>query len=178
MRHNIANGPTSPEASILACQRRHNIDSIWFRATESPMKAKVFPLINSKNFLASNRGSSHWEGLQRQFSYSLSGLPFPWQFCICVRTGHVLFAYDGPRESKNQVPRYRSQPTAQHIEEQLESQRSRCGMKKERTQHKPNILCTQKLLRIPFEKKKELIHLDILLQPNIFLSILHLNIYE
>lgn len=30
----------------------YSIDSVWFRATESPMKGNVFPLINSRNFFA------------------------------------------------------------------------------------------------------------------------------
>ena len=94
-----------------ACQRMHIIDSIWFRATESPMKANVLFLINSRNFLALNLGRSHCEGFHRQFSYSLSGLPFPWQFCICVRIGHELGEYNGPLVSYTHFPWYKSQPT-------------------------------------------------------------------
>jgi hypothetical protein len=43
----------------FTCHNMHSRDSYWFRATESPTKARVFPLINSKKALASKAGRSH-----------------------------------------------------------------------------------------------------------------------
>lgn len=89
--------------------KRQRRDSMWFLATESPMKAIVFPLTISRNPLGSNRESSHFSGFHRQFRKSLSGRPCRKQF---LESGIVLqleFVYGDPRRSGTHRPSYRSQ---------------------------------------------------------------------
>lgn len=65
---------------ILTLDKRQIKDCIWFLPTESPTKAKDFPLTMSKNWYGLKTGKSHPSGLHFHFMNSESGRPYFMQF--------------------------------------------------------------------------------------------------
>ncbi|KAH0460861.1 hypothetical protein IEQ34_008436 [Dendrobium chrysotoxum] len=65
---------------------RQSKDSMWFRASESPMKASFFPLTMARKIFGSNLGMSQPSGFHLQYIYPFS-FPYLPQF---FSSGNVL----------------------------------------------------------------------------------------
>lgn len=75
----------------LTCDNRQRRESIWFLATESPMKAIFLPRTILRKILGSNIGSSHCSGFHFQLRKSLSILPCLKQFLLSGIVGQLEF---------------------------------------------------------------------------------------
>jgi hypothetical protein len=75
----------------LTCDKRQRRESIWFLATESPIKDIFLPRTMLRKILGSNIGSSHWLGFHFQLRKSLSILPFLKQFLLSGIVGQLEF---------------------------------------------------------------------------------------
>ncbi|WVZ81833.1 LOW QUALITY PROTEIN: hypothetical protein U9M48_029167 [Paspalum notatum var. saurae] len=85
---NLSNASRCTSVGVSACERRQSSDSIWLRASESPMNASVFPRATSRNRTGSNRGRSQPAGCHLQKRWPGS-LPYFWQFLKSGSVGHV-----------------------------------------------------------------------------------------